>query len=293
MENKLTIFRTPEGEQAYRAAYDAVLAKWPVPCESIFVPTRYGETHIVASGAKENPPLILLHAAGTTAMSWYRNVEGLSKSMRVYAVDGITDGRSKPSATLPSRESCSTWLLDVLDGLQIEQAHIAGLSHGGWHAANFTLAYPDRVSRLILLSPAAAIAPFRFQFFIDFFRIQMAGVFKMSERTGRRLAQLFIAKENEFDPALFELIGMAVKHVKPPKMYFPRQFSGEELKQIAKPTLLLIGAQERIYNPQRALSRAKEFIPNLEADIIQGGGHVFPIEQPEIVNARILSFIIS
>lgn len=293
MENKLTIFRTPEGERKYRAAYDAVLAKWPVPYESIFVSTRYGETHVVASGAKENTPLILLHAAGTTAMIWYRNVEGLSKYLRVYAVDGITDGRSKPTATLPTRESCSTWLLDVMDGLQIGQAHVAGLSHGGWHAANFTLSHPDRVSRLILLSPAATVAPFKPQFFIDFLKIQIAGAFQMSERTGRKLAQLFIAKENEFDPALFELMGMAVKHIKPPKMYFPRQFSGEELKQITKPTLLLIGAQEKIYTPRRALSRAKEFIPNLEAGIIQGGGHVFPIEQPEIVNERILSFIVT
>jgi len=224
-------------------------------------------------------------------MTWYRNVEGLSKSLRVFAVDGITDGRSKPTATLPTRESCSTWLLDVMDGLQIKQAYVAGLSHGGWHAANFTLAHPNRVLRLILLSPAATVAPFKPQFFIDFLKIQIAGAFKMSERTGRKLAQLFIAKENKFDSALFELIGTAVKHIKSPKMYFPRQFPGKELMQISVPTLLLIGAQERIYNPQHALSRAKEFIPNLEADIIQGGGHVFPIEQPETVNARIFTFI--
>jgi pimeloyl-ACP methyl ester carboxylesterase len=284
MNNQFTVFRTPEGEQQYRTAYDAVLAKWPVPYESIFVQTRYGETHVIASGTKENPPLILLHAAGTTATMWFRNVEGLSKEFRVFAVDGITDGRSRPTASLPTRISCSNWLLDVMDGLHIERCNIAGLSHGGWHATNFTLAHPDRVNHLILLSPAATVAPFRIQFF---FRIQK----NMSEQSGKALAQLFLAKENELDQSIFELIGMAVKHIKPPKMYFPRQFSGKELRQIASPTLLLIGAQERIYNPQRALSRAKKFIPNLETETIQNGGHVFPIEQPEIVNTKILSFV--
>lgn len=291
MINRLSLFRTPKGEHEYRAAYDKVLAKWPVPYESIFVPTRYGETHVIASGSKEKPPLILLHAAGTTATMWFRNVEGLSKELRVYTLDSITDGRSRPIASLSTREACSNWLLDVVDGLKIEKSHIAGLSHGGWHATNFALVHPNRVDHLILLSPAATVTPFKFQFFIDFFRIQIAGIFNMSERTGRALVQMFLAKGNELDPALFELLGMAVKHVKPPKTYFPRQFSAKELAQISTPTLLLIGAQERIYNPQRALSRAKKFIPNLETDIIQGGGHVFPIEQPDIVNTRIIDFI--
>lgn len=222
---------------------------------------------------------------------WFRNVEDLTKALRVYAVDGITDGMSKPTASLPTRESCSAWLLDVMDGLQIERSNFAGLSHGGWYATNFTLAHPDRMDHLILLSPAATVAPFKLQFFIDFFRIQMAGVFKMSERTGKALAQLFMAKGNEMDPALFELIGMAVKHIKPPKMYFPQKFSAKELARISAPTLLLIGAEERIYNPKRTLLRARKFIPDLEADIIHGGGHVFPIEQPDIVNERIVDFI--
>lgn len=56
MNEKLSLFRTTEGEREYHAAYGAVLAKWPIPYESIFVPTRYGDTHIIVSGTKANPP---------------------------------------------------------------------------------------------------------------------------------------------------------------------------------------------------------------------------------------------
>jgi len=48
-----SIFKTPEDEAKYMAAYEAVLALWPVPHESFDVPTRFGKTHVIASGPKE------------------------------------------------------------------------------------------------------------------------------------------------------------------------------------------------------------------------------------------------
>ncbi len=54
------VFKSPEGEAEYQAAYDATLSAWPVPSKSIFVPTRAGLTHVLASGPEDAPPLVLL-----------------------------------------------------------------------------------------------------------------------------------------------------------------------------------------------------------------------------------------
>ncbi len=54
-------FKTPEGEAAYLAAYDAAMKLWPVPYEEIEIPSRFGMTHVVTSGPKDAPPLVLLH----------------------------------------------------------------------------------------------------------------------------------------------------------------------------------------------------------------------------------------
>ena len=53
-----SMFKTPEGQAQYLAAYDATLALWPVPVESFDVSTRFGDTHINACGPKSAPPLI-------------------------------------------------------------------------------------------------------------------------------------------------------------------------------------------------------------------------------------------
>jgi hypothetical protein len=54
-------FRTPEGQAAFLAAYDAAMKLWPVPYEEIEIPSRFGMTHVVVSGPKDAPPLVLLH----------------------------------------------------------------------------------------------------------------------------------------------------------------------------------------------------------------------------------------
>jgi hypothetical protein len=52
-------FKTPEGKAAYLAAYDAAMRLWPVPYEEVEVSSRFGTTHVVASGPKDAPPLVL------------------------------------------------------------------------------------------------------------------------------------------------------------------------------------------------------------------------------------------
>jgi pimeloyl-ACP methyl ester carboxylesterase len=58
-KNPGSIFKTPEAEKLYLAAYEAVLALWPVPSDPLDVPTRFGITHVNASGPKGRPAMVL------------------------------------------------------------------------------------------------------------------------------------------------------------------------------------------------------------------------------------------
>ena len=57
------------------------------------------------------------------------------------------------------------------------------------------------------------------------------------------------------------------------------------------PTLLLVGEHEVIYQTGPVLERAKRLIPRIQAELIPGGGHAFPMDQPEATNKRILDFL--
>jgi hypothetical protein len=68
MSTKISTFRSPEGEAQYLLAYEAVLSQWPVLYEEFYIPTCFGDTHVIASGSEDAPPLILLHPAGGGAV---------------------------------------------------------------------------------------------------------------------------------------------------------------------------------------------------------------------------------
>ena len=65
-----SLFKSSEGERLVRESYQRFLKHWPVPNEQLHIPTAQGSTFVVVSGAKEAPPLLLLHgSAANSAMS--------------------------------------------------------------------------------------------------------------------------------------------------------------------------------------------------------------------------------
>lgn len=112
---------------------------------------RYA-TRVIEAG--EGEPLLLLHGTGGHAENYVRNITPLSRNYRVIAMDFLWHGRSETSRFDPEvLPPLVDQVLDVLDTLKIERAHIEGQSLGGWVAALFALKYPARVSRLILTTP--------------------------------------------------------------------------------------------------------------------------------------------
>jgi pimeloyl-ACP methyl ester carboxylesterase len=160
-------FKTPEGEAAFLAAYDAAIKLWPVPYEEIEIPSRFGMTHVVSSGPKDAPPLLLLHGYFATLTMWSPNVADFSQDYRVYAIDVMGQpGKSIPDYDEPIRDAAdfAAWLSATLDSLKLDRISLVGMSYGGWLALNLALTAPERIRKLVLLSPAASFQPLVRQF---------------------------------------------------------------------------------------------------------------------------------
>ena len=65
----------------------------------------------------------------------------------------------------------------------------------------------------------------------------------------------------------------------------------EELARIVCPTLVLLGAEEMIYNPAQAASRAHRTIARVETEVIPEVGHLLGLERPDLVNRRVVTFL--
>ena len=156
-----SVFKSPQAEAAYMAAYDRALEAWPVPYETRYVLTAYGDTHMIISGPEDGEPLILVPGFGTDATIWSVSIAAFARTYRVYALDTMTDvGKNKMVEPFPDPAGAAEWLTDVLDALEIEKAYMVGYSQGGFFTANYALHKPERLKKIVLLAPAATLAPF-------------------------------------------------------------------------------------------------------------------------------------
>ena len=108
--------------------------------------TIHGETR------GENPALVLLHGLGGSRATWDRVVAALPPHLPLLRYDLRGFGISSMDADIEFSHADD--LLAVLDSQGISKATVVGLSLGGATAINFTIDHPERVERLIAVSPA-------------------------------------------------------------------------------------------------------------------------------------------
>ena len=104
--------------------------------------------------AGSGPDVILLHGLGGDRSNWGPTVPALAGKYHVLVPDQVGFGESDK----PEINYRVATLVDFLNAfykkLGISKATLVGNSLGGWVAMDFTLAYPEKVTRLVLVDCA-------------------------------------------------------------------------------------------------------------------------------------------
>jgi pimeloyl-ACP methyl ester carboxylesterase len=293
MDGSINLFKTSKGQAQYYAAYDAAMHLWPVPYESRLISTSYGQTNVISCGPEAAPPLVLLHAGQASSTMWFPNIAQLSGKFHVLALDTPGEpGKSVPIRENPTRFDCAAWLEGVLDALGISKTHMMGLSRGAWLTLNLAQQAPQRLDRIVLLSPAASFVALN-----SFFSAMAQAVMRVPSRFVAKFAlNSWVARGFNVNPVFAEqfMVGLQnwnwTVNTSGYSGVMPCTFSDEELRQIPQAILLLIGDEDKL-NPPKALERARQTITHLESEVIPHAGHFLNMEQPESVNARIIKFL--
>jgi len=102
------------------------------------------------------PPLVLIHANFASLLSWDDVVEQLKRDHRVLRFDMTGHGLTGPDPSGDySLERTVALTEKFVDALDLQKFSIGGTSLGGTVAIHYAAAHPDRVEKLVLLSPGA------------------------------------------------------------------------------------------------------------------------------------------
>ena len=258
---KISVFKTEDGRDKIRAYYNQVLSQFPFGQK--YVETTYGKTFVLTAGQESNPPIILLHGSCSNSAFWFPEIMALSNSFRVYAIDIVGEaGNSEEYRLDLSSDAYALWMRDVLDALKLERAIIAGNSLGGWMALKFATAFPQQVSKLILIA-STGIAEIRPQFLAKAEHELQPG--KTAAVDPSILGQASIPKE------VLYFMNLIVENYNPVQ-YLP-VFTDEQLLQLDMPVLFVGGENDSIVDTQASAQRLSNLLPMAGVHVLPNCGH--------------------
>jgi pimeloyl-ACP methyl ester carboxylesterase len=287
---ELPIFGTETTRSELVAIYDERMRQWPVPYEECFVATRFGRTHVIASGDPTSAPLVLLHPMGAGAQVWSSIIACLSEKHRCYALDTIGDvGKSvldDVDRYPKSGRDYSAWLDDTYAEVDLDVADVVAGSMGGWIAINHAIYAPNRVRRLVLLGPmglpsliatAGVLGP------------MMSAVLRPTKAKRQRLIDRCLGKGERVNSEYRRWMELLVECR--PRVGQPVHVPGWRLARIKAPTLVFLGAKDGLIGSATSAARRARRIPRSQVDILPNAGHVMSIDEPDVVGNRIVEFL--
>jgi len=262
-----------------------------IPLEEEMVYAGEISTSYLAAGAGE--PVLLIHGHSSSgAICWGSVITSLSPTFRVIAPDIVGYGESgKPSAPY-DKSFFVTWLKNFLDALNLDEVSLVGTSLGGSIVSHFTLDYPERVNRMVLVNPAGFGHNFSFGFLLStLWRNTFPS--RLASKWHRRY---MVTNSNEIDKEMVDY-GLKVTRMHGGRRAFWQgrgravyRIPHESLCRIMQPTLFIHGNRDPVI-PLSSLQIAQQIMPNAQLHSIPEGGHSPFLDHPDLFNEILFQFL--
>ncbi len=250
-------------------------------------------------------PLLLLHGLVGSAKNWRQNISFLSRDSNVYAIDLFNMGESERIPGLDAGlEATADRLAAYMDALGLDEADIAGHSHGGAVAMMLAARHPGRVRRLILFAPANPFCDLGNQL-IRFYQTRFGSWFARRIPFLPRMLKATALSRMYGDPSRVSLDALdgyteglhvpgTMDHVLQivQRWFVDMGLLRSALNRLAaKPTLLIWGDRDRAVG----LSSARELqrtLPQSSLLVLPGVGHIAFEEMPDVCNQAMRDWLI-
>jgi len=253
----------------------------------------------------EGTTIILIHGIGGSVEAWTPNINVLAQHHRVYAIDLVGFGRSDKPSMPYSFSYMARFVNDFIQAQHIDRATVIGHSLGGGVSLQFTIQFPDRVEKLVLVSSGGLGR--ELNLLLRLATLPVIG--ELLTRPSRKRTAQFL-KECIHDPALVtdDLVELFYQMAVLPgaQKSFLATLRADvnlrglradamrsiqhDLATITAPTLIVWGQQDRIV-PVAHAHAAERRIPNAELRILDPCGHMPQFERAEEFNALVLGFL--
>jgi pimeloyl-ACP methyl ester carboxylesterase len=238
-------------------------------------------------------PLILVNGLAEQGESWYRNQHFWRRYFDVHlpnilAYDGAFLHRRIEEGLPISVEYLVEQLHHYLEAfVQAPPYHLVASSLGGKVAVEYAARHPDRVDRLVLLCPSGLGDEERLPVVEGVrrndFRTVIDSVFYDPRQADPRMRTYYERQlpNRKWRIGLLRTIRGTLDHC-----------IRDRLPEVGHPTLLIVGRDDRIIDPEQA-EVAVRLLPRGQLVTIPQCGHAPQLEKPSVVNRLVVHFLTS
>ena len=250
------------------------------------------------TGPRGAPVVILLHGFGASLQTWDACAAILQARMRVIRFDLPGFGLTGPDPTGDYTDARTVAVLGALmDTLGVARASLVGNSLGGKIAWNFAADHPDRVEKLVLISPDGFASPgFEYDKPAEVPAMMRLLPYVLPTPMVRMTLAPAYADAGKLTPALLRryrdmMLAPGVRRAMLARMAQVRLSHPEPaLRRITAPTLLLWGQRDAMIPASNAADYLRE-IPNCRLAALPDLGHVPQEEAPAESLAPVQAFL--
>lgn len=234
---------------------------------------QVGQQTVYYQVAGEGEPVVLVHGLSASSRWWVRNIPALAQRYQVYLLDLPGFGMMRRFRWRFALDELASGIVAWMEALGFKQAHLMGHSMGGYICLRIAAQHPERIKRLVLVSPAGIphvrsvygytiplLVAFRY-FKLSFFSILISDALRAGPLTILRATQDLLTRDVR-----------------------------DCLKDVTAPTLLVWGEHDSLVPPAFGPILQQE-IRDAQLLVLKRAGHVSMFDQAEQFNAAVLGFL--
>jgi pimeloyl-ACP methyl ester carboxylesterase len=249
----------------------------------------YYELH----GSSDGETLVLSNGILMSTASWNFQISVLSKHMRVLVYDCRGMWQSDHPEEKYTMEAHADDLFVLLNTLDIDKAHIAGISYGSEISMVFALKYPHKTKTLLVFDGVSHIGPLLKSFgdtWVAAAKEKNAGLL-LKVTTPLNFSEEWIVKNSKLFPILEEKYQSLDfdAFIRLMDCFYNLNIT-EELQNIQIPTLVAVGEKD-ILKTRSYSQKITERIPQSEFYVVPGSAHAMCLEKPNEFNSIVLGFV--
>lgn len=275
-----SIYKSKEGKKRILKLYDQQLKRLSVPYKDITIPTSFGRTHLIETGALTGEPLLVFHGGNATTAYNLLACDFLFRDFHIYAVDTIGHpGKSAMTCLSPFGYDYGRWAGEVIDALGYEKISLFGGSFGGGIIAKTMCVVPDRIKKAVLYVPAGIRNAPAIKSASMLFPMILYWITNKDKWLRKCMLPMAITEDNITDD-IYQTAKLSIDYAKIKKI-MPGNVSKKRMQKCKAPALVMAAELDCLFPGSGVIARAEDIIPNCRTYLLTGRGHMSFLTEKE------------